>query len=150
MDWPTSAAVWSASGEKKHNSGQLHSHVSRQDAHPAELSRPSCPRSVIQKRLAYPLSSFLDPLLCHSIPKLLAMASRTVPRALRLSARVAAPRRTFVTAVRARPSAATATAARSPVVVPTRGVKTIDFAGTPEVVYGLYLIHRTNCKEYTG
>jgi ketol-acid reductoisomerase len=71
------------------------------------------------------------------------MASKTLPRALRLSTRVAVPRRTFVTAVRARPSAATASAARSAVVVPVRGVKTIDFAGTKEKVYG----ESPHCKQ---
>lgn len=65
------------------------------------------------------------------------MASKTIPRALRLSSRVAVPRRTFASAVRARPSVAPAAAAvRSPVTVPARGVKTIDFAGTKEDVYG--------------
>lgn len=64
------------------------------------------------------------------------MASKTIPRALRLSTRVAVPRRTFVSAARARPSAATASAVRSPVTVPARGVKSIDFAGTKETVYG--------------
>lgn len=64
------------------------------------------------------------------------MASKTLPRALRLSTRVAVPRRTLVTAARARPSLA-APVQRSPVVVPARGVKTIDFAGTKETVYGM-------------
>lgn len=63
------------------------------------------------------------------------MASKTLPRALRLSTRVAFPRRSLVTAARARPALAAAPAARSPVVVPARGVKTIDFAGTKETVY---------------
>lgn len=62
------------------------------------------------------------------------MASKTIPRALRLSTRVAVPRRTFVSVTRARPSAATAT--RAPAAVTARGIKTIDFAGTKETVYG--------------
>lgn len=76
------------------------------------------------------------------------MASKTIPRALRLSTRVAVPRRTFVSAIRARPSAATASINRSPVTVPARGIKNIDFAGTKETVYGknkeldlAYLVH---------
>lgn len=64
------------------------------------------------------------------------MASKTIPRALRLSSRVAVPRRTFTSAVRARPTVAPVAAVRSPVTVPARGVKTIDFAGTKEDVYG--------------
>lgn len=64
------------------------------------------------------------------------MASKTIPRALRLSSRVAVPRRTFVSAVRARPSAATASVTRAPAAVTTRGIKNIDFAGTKETVYG--------------
>ncbi|EEA19196.1 Bifunctional acetohydroxyacid reductoisomerase [Talaromyces marneffei ATCC 18224] len=63
------------------------------------------------------------------------MASKTIPRALRLSSRVAVPRRTFVSAVRARPSAATASVPRAPAAVTARGIKTIDFAGTKETVY---------------
>jgi len=64
------------------------------------------------------------------------MASKTIPRALRLSTRVAVPRRTFVSVSRARPSAATASVTRAPAAVTARGVKTIDFAGTKETVYG--------------
>jgi ketol-acid reductoisomerase len=64
------------------------------------------------------------------------MASKTLPRALRLSTRVPIPRRTLVTAARARPSL-TAAVQRNSVVAPVRGIKTIDFAGTKETVYGM-------------
>jgi ketol-acid reductoisomerase len=68
------------------------------------------------------------------------MASRTFSRALRspLTKQLSAPaRRTFVSALNAsaRPAAARAVAAAQQV----RGVKTIDFAGTKEQVYGEYL-----------
>lgn len=76
------------------------------------------------------------------------MASKTLPRALRLSTRVAFPRRSLVTAARARPALAAAPAARSPVVVPARGVKTIDFAGTKETVYGEYFYIGTRVLVY--
>jgi ketol-acid reductoisomerase len=65
------------------------------------------------------------------------MSSRTFSRALRspLAKQLSAPaRRTFVSALNAsaRPTAARAVAASQQV----RGVKTIDFAGTKEDVYG--------------
>lgn len=66
------------------------------------------------------------------------MASRQISRALRspLAKQFNAPaRRTFVSAINAaarRPAAKAAVAASQQV----RGVKTIDFAGTKEVVYG--------------
>lgn len=70
------------------------------------------------------------------------MASRPAARALRQTARqlAAAPaqKRTFVSAVRAG-----VTAAPKPAVTSrfqqTRGVKTIDFAGTKETVYGTFI-----------
>jgi hypothetical protein len=71
----------------------------------------------------------------HSITQ---MASRTFSRALRspLAKQLSAPaRRTFVSALKARPTAARTVAAAQQV----RGVKTIDFAGTKEQVYGEYL-----------
>lgn len=60
------------------------------------------------------------------------MAARGFSRALRLS-RVAAPR-SVMTAALPRPSLATVTPRVAPVMA-TRGIKTIDFAGTKEVVY---------------
>ena len=66
------------------------------------------------------------------------MASRQISRALRspLAKQFNAPaRRTFVSAINAasrRPAARAAVAVSQQV----RGVKTIDFAGTKEVVYG--------------
>jgi ketol-acid reductoisomerase len=67
------------------------------------------------------------------------MASRPVTRALRQTARqlVAAPaqKRTFVSALRAGATAAPKVAV-TPSFQQRRGVKTIDFAGTKEVVYG--------------
>lgn len=66
------------------------------------------------------------------------MASRTISRAVRspLMKQLGAPaRRTFVSAINAsaRPSAARATVSA---VQQVRGVKTIDFAGVKEDVYG--------------
>ncbi|CAI7659561.1 unnamed protein product [Penicillium glandicola] len=63
------------------------------------------------------------------------MASRGLPRALRL-ARVAAPR-SVITAALPRPALAAAAALPrvSSVVTPVRGIKTIDFAGVKEDVY---------------
>lgn len=68
------------------------------------------------------------------------MASRTFTRALRspLAKQLSAPaRRTFVSALNAsaRPTAARAAVAAQQV----RGVKTIDFAGVKEDVYGMFL-----------
>ena len=72
------------------------------------------------------------------------MASRSFTRALRspLARQVAAPavqRRTFVAAagaVRASFAQARPAAVAGPAQQQTRGVKTIDFAGTKEDVYG--------------
>jgi ketol-acid reductoisomerase len=66
------------------------------------------------------------------------MASRTLTRALRspLAKQLSAPaRRTFVSALNAsaRPTARAAVASAQQV----RGVKTIDFAGVKEDVYGM-------------
>jgi ketol-acid reductoisomerase len=67
------------------------------------------------------------------------MASRPVSRALRQTARqlAAAPaqKRTFVSALRAGATAAPRAAVTTQ-FQQTRGVKTIDFAGTKEEVYG--------------
>lgn len=72
------------------------------------------------------------------------MASRTASRALRASAKqLAAPavqRRTFVSALNAATKGAAAAAPRAAVTLPkqqVRGVKTIDFAGVKEDVYGI-------------
>lgn len=70
------------------------------------------------------------------------MASRTFSRALRspLAKQLSAPaRRTFVSALNAsaRPSVARAAVASAQQV---RGVKTIDFAGTKEDVYGMLML----------
>lgn len=70
------------------------------------------------------------------------MASRTASRALRASARqLAAPavqRRTFVSALNAASKGVVAAAPRAAAMPQqqTRGMKTIDFAGTKEVVFG--------------
>ena len=67
------------------------------------------------------------------------MASRPAARALRQTARqlAAAPaqKRTFVSALRAGTAAAPKAAVTSQ-FQQTRGIKTIDFAGTKETVYG--------------
>jgi ketol-acid reductoisomerase len=71
------------------------------------------------------------------------MASRPAARALRQSARqlAAAPaqKRTFVSAINAARSGVTAApkAVVSTKFQQTRGIKTIDFAGTKETVYGM-------------
>ena len=70
------------------------------------------------------------------------MASRTASRALRQTARqLATPavqRRTLVTGLNAaRASAVAVPKVAAPVFSQTRGVKTIDFAGTKEKVYGM-------------
>jgi ketol-acid reductoisomerase len=63
------------------------------------------------------------------------MASRPAARALRQTARqlAASPaqKRTFVSALRAAPKAAVTSQFQQ-----TRGIKTIDFAGTKETVFG--------------
>jgi len=70
------------------------------------------------------------------------MSSRTFSRALRspLARQLASPavqRRTFVSALNAvRATAVTARAAAPTLQQQTRGVKTIDFAGSKEEVYG--------------
>lgn len=81
------------------------------------------------------------------------MASRPAARALRQVARqlAAAPaqKRTFVSAVRAGATAAPRAAVTSH-FQQTRGVKTIDFAGTKETVYGNFLsINTVDCKLTT-
>lgn len=76
------------------------------------------------------------------------MASRTASRALRASARqLAAPsvqRRTFVSALNAASKGVVAAAPRAAVLPKqqTRGIKTIDFAGVKEDVYGSLLQFR--------
>lgn len=78
--------------------------------------------------------------LPSDITKLSIMASRNASRALRSSlaqlAKPAVQRRTFVVAANAVRSAAPK-AAVSTSFQQTRGVKTIDFAGTTEKVYGM-------------
>lgn len=68
------------------------------------------------------------------------MASRPVTRALRQSARqlaaTPAQKRTFVSALSAGAKKAVPRAAATSQFQQTRGVKTIDFAGTKETVYG--------------
>ena len=75
----------------------------------------------------------------------MAAASRSVSRALRsnIARRVVAPavqKRSLVLAATSAAKAAVATAPRRPpnaaVHIQQRGLKTIDFAGTKEVVYG--------------
>ena len=66
-------------------------------------------------------------------------ASRTLTSALRIAARQVAPvvqKRTLIVAA----NAARATVAAAPRIASTqqRGLKTIDFAGTKEVVYGMH------------
>lgn len=72
-------------------------------------------------------------------------AARALPKALRGSAvrgfssrASAVSRRTFVSAAAARPAVAAASrsAFAAPAAQQTRGIKTIDFAGTKETVYG--------------
>jgi hypothetical protein len=78
------------------------------------------------------------------------MASRPVSRALRQTARqlVAAPaqKRTFVSALRAGVTAAPKAAVTSH-FQQTRGVKTIDFAGTKETVYGKFECDHSGIKQ---
>ena len=68
------------------------------------------------------------------------MASRPVTRALRQTARqlasTPAQKRTFVSALSAGAKKAAPRAAVTSQFQQTRGVKTIDFAGTKETVYG--------------
>jgi ketol-acid reductoisomerase len=72
------------------------------------------------------------------------MASRQAPRALRNAARqlAAAPaqKRTFVSAINAA-SRAAPKAAVSAQFQQTRGLKTVDFAGHKETVYGKQRCH---------
>lgn len=79
-----------------------------------------------------PLFHFISPLFS---PPNCTMASRGLPRALRL-ARVAAPRSVLASAL-PRPAVAAAAALPrvSSVTTPVRGIKTIDFAGVKEDVY---------------
>jgi ketol-acid reductoisomerase len=76
------------------------------------------------------------------------MASRPVTRALRQSARqlAAAPaqKRTFVSALSAGAKKAAPRAAVTGQFQQTRGVKTIDFAGTKETVYGRFQLDTTS------
>ena len=70
------------------------------------------------------------------------MASRPAARALRQSIRQLAPavqRRTFVSAVNNSARATVAAAPRAVFHQQSRGVKTIDFAGTKETVYGVFI-----------
>lgn len=82
------------------------------------------------------------------------MASRPAARALRQSARqlAAAPaqKRTFVSAINAARAgvAAAPKAAVTSQFQQTRGVKTIDFAGTKETVYGEFGC--AGCCQYSG
>lgn len=83
-----------------------------------------------------------------TILNLTSMASRNATRALQSSLkRLASPtaqRRTFVAALNA-PRAGAIVRPRAAVSLPlqqTRGVKTIDFAGTKETVYGAYFFKR--------
>jgi hypothetical protein len=70
------------------------------------------------------------------------MASRPVTRALRQTARqlaaTPAQKRTFVSALSAGAKKAAPRAAVTSQFQQTRGVKTIDFAGTKETVYGKF------------
>lgn len=79
------------------------------------------------------------------------MASRTLSRAIRspLVKQLNAPaRRTFVSAINAsaRPTARAAVASAQQV----RGVKTIDFAGVKEDVYGIICPLKIEGNELTG
>jgi ketol-acid reductoisomerase len=73
------------------------------------------------------------------------MASKTFVRTLRAASKTKAPtqplqKRTFTSALAVRPAVAAVngrSAAQSPVQQQSRGVKTIDFAGTKEKVYGM-------------
>lgn len=80
------------------------------------------------------------------------MASRPVTRALRQSARqlaTPAQKRTFVSALSAGAKKAAPRAAVTSQFQQTRGVKTIDFAGTKETVYGRLSSHRLRLEaEY--
>jgi ketol-acid reductoisomerase len=71
------------------------------------------------------------------------MASRTLVRSLRTASKSKAPvqtlsRRTFTSVLAARPASApiTRAALAGPIQQQIRGVKTIDFAGSKETVYG--------------
>jgi ketol-acid reductoisomerase len=70
------------------------------------------------------------------------MASRPVSRALRQTARqlaaTPAQKRTFVSALSAGAKKTAPRAAITSQFQQTRGVKTIDFAGTKETVYGTF------------
>jgi hypothetical protein len=82
------------------------------------------------------------------------MASRPVSRALRQTARqltaasAPAQKRTFVSALKAGATAAPRAAVTTQ-FQQTRGVKTIDFAGTKEEVYGMFelLLDTIECQD---
>jgi len=108
-------------------------------ARPAEIGRPQIrPTSPILTTIEIAGNQ-------HCIQQTTTMASRTASKALRssivqqLASTPAVQRRTFVSAVnaafKARPSAATVPRAVF-AAQQTRGVKTVDFAGHKEVVYG--------------
>lgn len=111
-------------------------HDLRADVRPSELKNPN-PRHDHHK--------IPSPRCNHTIPTIhlliLKMASRPAARLLRQSARqLAVPavqRRTFVSALNvARAGVAAAPKAVSAPMQQVRGIKTIDFAGTKETVYG--------------
>jgi hypothetical protein len=86
-------------------------------------------------------------------PHTFTMASRTASRALRQTARqfaaTPAQKRTFVSALRAGVTAAPKAAVTTQ-FQQTRGVKTIDFAGTKETVYGKFEYnHRAIDRQLT-
>jgi hypothetical protein len=97
---------------------------------------------VLQLTLHSTSISVLSPLSSFSIlQSFITMASRTLSRAIRapLAKQLSAPaRRTFVSAINAsaRPTARAVAASAQQQQV--RGVKTIDFAGTKEDVYGAF------------
>ena len=79
------------------------------------------------------------------------MASKTLARTLRTASKqkiaaAAVPKRTFFSAPVTRP-AVSARAVVTPIQQQTRGVKTIDFAGTKEQVFGR--LHRVQNKSYS-
>lgn len=74
------------------------------------------------------------------------MASRRAPQALRsslsqLSKATIAPGARFTPALLARAAPTASRAAVAASLQQTRGLKTIDFAGTKETVYGLWSTH---------
>lgn len=91
-------------------------------------------------------SSFLDSLFLHPHILRITMASRGLPRALRL-ARVAAPR-TVISAALPRPALAKAATRVAASTAPVRGVKTIAFADSKETVYERADWPREKLQEY--